>query len=200
MRILRLSLILALLVVVAGCKKKAADETAATTEPAATTVDPAAEKDALRALTDDYNTAFNNKDAAAVAAMYLEDAMWFPADGPRIEGRAAIQEALQKRMDMADLQFHTQPEDFSVCSSGDMATGHGVFTQTGKTADGKAFNVKQQWAASFHKVDGKWMIGGVIWNGGGPAMEETAPVRGKTAAKAGSQGTASSASTGGGGR
>ena len=54
---------------------------------------PAADQEAIRAVSRDYSTAFNKGDAKAVAVLWTEQGECHDADGEPIRGRAAIEKA-----------------------------------------------------------------------------------------------------------
>ena len=62
------------------------------------------ESDNVRAVIDEanknYEQAYRNKDAAAIADLYLEDAQLYPPMRTRLEGPGEIQEAIEDQMSM----------------------------------------------------------------------------------------------------
>src|SRR5258706_6142048 len=55
-------------------------------------------KAAIQKLNDQWVAAFNKGDAAAVAAMYTQDAYVLPAGAPMVKGRAAIEAFMRQTM------------------------------------------------------------------------------------------------------
>jgi ketosteroid isomerase-like protein len=53
--------------------------------------------------------AFNNADAPAVAAFYIDDAVLIAPDGTRVEGRVAIADHLSKLLGSRDLRMAITP-------------------------------------------------------------------------------------------
>ena len=107
--------------------------------------------------------------------MYVEDATWFPPDGPRVDGVGAIQRAMEETFAaMPELSWSLDSEHFTVSSAGDRATGHGTFHMAGVDTAGQTVDATYQWVAAYQNVDGVWKIDGVMWNQGGPAMESDA--------------------------
>ncbi|MGB5341122.1 MAG: DUF4440 domain-containing protein, partial [Thermoanaerobaculia bacterium] len=84
-------------------------------------------------LADNWETAYNNKGAAAVAALYLEDGMRMPPDKPIAKGRAAIQAQVQGGMDAGLAKVEIELVESMV--SGEMGVSRGTFK--GLDADGK---------------------------------------------------------------
>ncbi|CAN5894268.1 hypothetical protein BH20GEM1_BH20GEM1_13260 [soil metagenome] len=152
-----------------ACQTAPAQESGATTEPV---VDTAAAIEALNQQAAQYESTFNARDAAGIAARYVEGATWFPPDGPRVEGPAAIQEAMEATYAaMPELSWSLDNMEFSVSPAGDMAVGHGTFQQSGVDTTGQSIDVTNQWIATYLNVDGDWKLTNVMWNGGGPALE-----------------------------
>lgn len=84
--------------------------------------DPPEEDDAFAQLVADYEAAWNAGDAAAVAALHTPDARVAYSDGPILEGRDAVQAALEERMTPgATLDIHTANSE----ELGDGWTGQG---------------------------------------------------------------------------
>ncbi|HYO47648.1 MAG TPA: SgcJ/EcaC family oxidoreductase [Gemmatimonadota bacterium] len=152
-----------------ACQTEPAEESGATTEPV---VDSAAATEALHQLADQYESTYNARNAAGIAAMYVEDAKWFPPDGPRVEGVGAIQEAMEATYaSMPEMSWSLESEEYSVSPAGDMAVGQGTFHQAGVDTTGQSVDQTYQWVAAYRNVDGAWKITGVMWNQGGPAMK-----------------------------
>lgn len=152
-----------------ACQTEMAEETGTTTEPA---VDPAAATEALNQLADQYESTYNARDAAGIAAMYVEDATWFAPDGPRVDGVGAIQRAMEETYaSMPELSWSLESEAYAVSPGGDTATGHGTFHMSGVDTAGQEVDARYQWVADYRNVDGTWKITRVMWNQGGPAME-----------------------------
>ena len=152
-------------VVVAGCStaaKPPADTTAAAAAPAATT-NTAADETAIGDLNASGFKIYNTHDAAALAALYADDAVLMMPGSQAVRGRDAIKAAYQKDMDaMAKAgSMNNQGSSSEVGVSGDVAWESNTFNITdkaGKTIDsGKYVTV-------FARKDGKWAIVRDIWN------------------------------------
>lgn len=65
---------------------------------AGTALDTAAVKAAVDSLRDAYLEAYNSGEAGQVAALYTQDAVYLPADGPPVTGRDSIQAALTQAL------------------------------------------------------------------------------------------------------
>src|SRR5260221_14215905 len=67
-------------------------------------------KAAIQKLNDEWAAAFNKGDAAALAAMYTEDAYVLPAGAPLGKGRAAIEGFLRQAMQQPGDVKSTTPD------------------------------------------------------------------------------------------
>ena len=139
--------------------------------------DNATEAAAIAAVNDAWGKAYNAGDAAALAALYSEDAAVNPPGSPQVRGRAALQEFFAK--DTADtkaagLTMNLNPQRDSG-TSGDLAWESGTFTATdkaGATVDtGKFVTVLK-------RTDGKWQIVRDTWNSdNAPAAPPAEPAK-----------------------
>lgn len=110
-------------------------------------------------LADNWESAYNNEGAAAVAALYHEDGMRMPPDMPIAKGRAAIQAQIQGGMDQGLVEIDIEMVESMV--SGEVAIARGTFK--GSDADGNAMT-EGKWMSVSKWVDGKWQIHADIWN------------------------------------
>ncbi len=118
--------------------------------------------------------AFNNGDAAALAALYTEDAILLPPGAPLIRGRAAIEAQLAKE---AGGGFQIEIVSLESPSQGD--TGYNLGTFTVKDANGTVVDTGK-FIEIWKHVDGEWKLYADIYNSDvpppAPAAEETPPV------------------------
>jgi uncharacterized protein (TIGR02246 family) len=87
--------------------------------------DPAADKDAIGKVRDEFMAAFNANDAAKLGALYADNAMMLPDNQPSLQGRAAIVEHNKAQFDQAKLKISITPHTTTV--SGDLAYDEGNF-------------------------------------------------------------------------
>ncbi len=87
------------------------------------------EEAAVRALTTNFEKAFNSYDAKGVTALYADDAVVMPPNEPRAAGKAAFVPALTKDLAEAKKAGYTLKIDAKtdVAVMGDMAWESGVF-------------------------------------------------------------------------
>ena len=158
-------------VFVAGCsrsEKPSADtSTVAAAPPAAATT--AGDESAIRDLNASWFRIYNTHDAAALAALYADDAVLMMPGAPTVRGRDAIKAAYEK--DMAAMSkagnMNNQGSDSEISASGDLAYESNTFTITDKA--GKKID-SGKYVTVFARKDGKWMIVRDIWNSdAGPA-------------------------------
>jgi uncharacterized protein (TIGR02246 family) len=156
-----LVILAATLLALVACAKTPAPDTAA------------ADADAIRAVTVDWNKAYNSGDGARVAALYAEDAVLMAPGAPSARGKASISEYYAKdaaAFAAAGLTVADAPTS-DVAQSGDLAWQSGTYTSTdrsGATVDaGKFLTV-------FQRKDGKWMIVRDTWNSDAARPAETA--------------------------
>ncbi len=114
-------------------------------------------------LANAWDEAFNAGDAAAVGAMYAEDARLSPGDGRILEGRAAVQELFQGFIDFG--VHNHMIEIVSASHSGDVLYVVGHWTANGPEQDGNTPTFGGALTNVFHKDgDGNWQSRVHIWN------------------------------------
>lgn len=117
-------------------------------------------KAAIQRLEDQWGAAFNKGDAAAVAAMYTEDAYVLPSGAPMAKGRADIQKfwtaAMQQLGDVKCTAVDVKP----LGRSGAREIGTCTFKTKGASPQDGAL----KYAVVWQKVNGQWMLNTDIWN------------------------------------
>lgn len=167
------------LALVVGCQQEQASETGATEETAS--VDAAAVRQAI----DDAGTAWENaalaSDAAALTALYTEDAIVMAPNAPKAEGSAAIQTAFTEMLAVAPFTaIEIVTDGVEVSASGDMAWAHGSYTST-NTVAGVPYEDTGKWANVSENRDGQWLMVVDIWNSDTPLPGMEAPATEETA-------------------
>ena len=114
---------------------------------------------AIEAGNEAFMAAFAAHDAAAVAALYAEDAKLLPPNAPILEGRAAIQAFWQAVMGMgiASARLDIQEVD----ALGDTAVEVSLFTLY--TADGTVADYGK-YIVEWKRVKGQWLLYRDIFN------------------------------------
>ena len=136
------------------------------------TPDTAAEKAALQTAAEGWETAYNNKDAAAVAALYADDGQLLPPGTAAVNGRSAINDywANDVATNWSKLSLKVESTELA----GDWAWRSGTWsTETTPALSGK-------WVEVWHRTAGGWKIHRDIWNADAtpaapPAVEPAAP-------------------------
>lgn len=111
---------------------------------------------AANALDDQFVTAFNSGDAAALAALYTMDAVSFPPDIMEARGQMAIQVAAQasaEAMSGAKLEFIDQRN----VVAGDAVVGYGLWRMTMPVPDAPPMTMEGRYTDVKVMRDGKWL-------------------------------------------
>jgi uncharacterized protein (TIGR02246 family) len=117
-------------------------------------------KAAIQKLEDQWGAAFNKGDAAAVAAMYTEDAYVLPAGDAMVKGRAAIEALWKKDMGaLSDVKCTT----LDVRPLGGSAAAE-IGTCTFKTKSQPPQEGALKYAVVWQKEGGQWKLSLDIWN------------------------------------
>ena len=114
----------------------------------------------IQKLNDAWTAAFNKGDAAAVAAMYAEDAYVLPPGAEMVKGRAAIEAFWrQTAQQMGDAKLTT----VDVLPLGSAAARE-VGIVSLKTKSQPPQEIVGKYAVLWRKVGGKWKLATDIWN------------------------------------
>jgi uncharacterized protein (TIGR02246 family) len=157
----------------ARCQQQPAEETGTTEETPA--VDEAAIRQSIEGLMAAWESAALAGDAAALAAIYAEDAVLQPPNAPKAVGRAAIQAALTEMLAATPFTaIDIVSDGFEVSASGDIAWAHGSYTST-NTVNGAPYEDTGKWLSVYENYDGQWSHVADTWNSDTPlpGMEGT---------------------------
>ncbi len=117
-------------------------------------------KAAIQKLEDQWGAAFNKGDAAAVAAMYTEDAYVMPAGSPMVKGQTDIKNfwsaAMQQLSDVKCSATDVMP----IGRSGAREVGTCAFKTKGASPQDGALKYVVVW----RKVNNQWLLNTDIWN------------------------------------
>jgi uncharacterized protein (TIGR02246 family) len=105
----------------------------------------------LSKLAADFAAAFNQQDAAKVAAFYTEDAVVMPANRPMIKGRANIEADLKRDFKDGVTNLQLKPMESAVLGDHAFEAGTSTVTVNGKPVPGKYLTV-------FKRVGKDWKI------------------------------------------
>lgn len=134
----------------------------------ATQAETAADESAIRAINQRWLELIRNKDSAAIAQLYAEDAAVMPANEKAAVGRQAIGEWWKRSMQMPgyDLTFST--DQLLLSKSGDMALDRGTYRFAATPAQG-AISDTGKYVVVWRKVGGEWKVAADIYNSDLPA-------------------------------
>ena len=143
-----------LMLTFAGC------QTAPTPQPK---MDVAADTRAIDALADQYAAAMNSSDAAAVAAVYADDAIEMPPDQAAIEGKQAIQASYEATFKEYAVKSALTPLETQM--AGDWAYKRGNYTNTVTPKSGKPMEQSGKYLViAKRQPDGSWKDYRATWN------------------------------------
>lgn len=139
--------------------KSASDTTAVTNDTMATAAAPqdeGAAKDAIAKVRAAWMDAANRKDAAAVAAMYTDDAVMVGTDAPPASGRSEIQNGLGQMLPTSNIQSIDSRE---LVVSGDDAYDFGTYRQQMTPPTGPAKTINGYYLVTLKRQsDGSWKL------------------------------------------
>lgn len=117
-------------------------------------------KAVIQKLNDQWSDAFNRGDAAALAAMYTEDAYVLPAGAPLVKGRAGIEQFWRQAMQQLSNVKCTTLEVKPLGRKAAREIGGCSFqTKTQSPQDGAL-----KYAVVWEKEGGQWKLLQDIWN------------------------------------
>ena len=107
-----------------------------------------------------FDEAFNNNDAAAVAALFTEDAIWVTDAGP-LYGRQAIEKQVAEWFKGARSSNHIDkidPNSPRIVGTADKIASNGDWSGTYEPPNGKPFQLKGYWANIVVREGDAWKI------------------------------------------
>ncbi|HEU5285364.1 MAG TPA: DUF4440 domain-containing protein [Sphingomicrobium sp.] len=134
----------------------------------ATQAETAADESAIRAINQRWLELIRNKDSAAIAQLYAEDAAVMPANEKAAQGRQAIGDWWNRSMQMPgyDLTFST--DQLLLSKSSDMALDRGTYRFAATPPSG-AISDTGKYVVVWRKVGGEWKVAADIFNSDLPA-------------------------------
>lgn len=138
-------------------------------------VDIEAERQALRAASDEYSNAEAAKDAERLSSFYTEDAIMYPPNEPTMTGKENIHKYASNVMAIPDLVMSSRNIELQVSSAGDL--GYTVNILDVKVNDPQGNPISERYRdIHFWKKesDGKWRVMIDIWNLEPPAASPAA--------------------------
>jgi uncharacterized protein (TIGR02246 family) len=108
-----------------------------------------------------FDEAFNNNDAAAVAALFTQDAIWVTDTAGPLYGRQAIEKQLAEWFKGGHVSNHiikVDPNSFRVVGTADKIASNGEWSETVEPPNGKPFQLKGYWLAIETSEGDAWKI------------------------------------------
>jgi uncharacterized protein (TIGR02246 family) len=123
------------------------------------TLDPAT----VRAQVEQFVSAWNAEDLAAVEKMVAEDAVLMQPEGPPLAGRAAILETMAGGYDVEMYQQSATVDE--VAALGEYAYGRGTWSLNPTAANEAGEGMNGKWSAVYRpSPDGGWQTWRWMWN------------------------------------
>ena len=123
---------------------------------ATTMVNQASEEQAIRAVDNEYQTAFNAHDADRLVAVHAPDAVVMISNSPLASGSSAIRSAFVDFFKTGAPSLSFTPTRIDVASP-TVATDVGTYTLTFDTPQGKVTD-RGNYTSVWHKINGQWRI------------------------------------------
>jgi uncharacterized protein (TIGR02246 family) len=136
-------------------------------------VDPAIIQQLENTISAKYNEAVDKHDAAAIAALYTEDAFFLTATGP-LYGQKAIEKFYENvfaSWNPTNHNSHRDPNSFRMLGSAITSTG--LWSETGHGQNGEAIPIKGYWSEINVREGDTWKIcqlSGIITPAPSPAQ------------------------------
>jgi uncharacterized protein (TIGR02246 family) len=126
--------------------------------------DTAADVAAINAVREAYIAAETAGDAAAVAALYADNATLMPSNRPAVSGKPAIEAFLREQYAAMSMAVTVTPRETKAAGDVGYDTGSTVVTLTPK-AGGKAMPSNGKYGVTLaRQADGSWKITNLIYN------------------------------------
>jgi uncharacterized protein (TIGR02246 family) len=131
---------------------------ACASQPSASSVDRAAEEQAIRGLSSKWLELTKQKDPAGIAALFADDARLIWAGQDPVVGKTAIQEFFTQDFANNPKQATNWETDrVELAASGDLAVEYGHYENTGAGREG-TLDERGNYATVYRKVDGAWKV------------------------------------------
>jgi uncharacterized protein (TIGR02246 family) len=120
----------------------------------------------FNAINKKYNDAVNNHDAAVVAALYTDDAVFVTNTGP-LYGRQAIEKFYAddfKAWHHKKYNSTIDPNSYRIIGTADNVASNGGWSYTAQADAGEPFLIKGRWSAIDTRDGDGWKISMLTWN------------------------------------
>jgi uncharacterized protein (TIGR02246 family) len=127
-----------------------------------------ADANSIRQRTQDFEAAFNSKEAAKVVAFYPAESVLMPPNAPTIRGKEGIERFYAElyAQGATDLEMDTK----DVRGHGTLAYEAGGYTMNRKPAKGNAVRDRGKYLFIWRNNNGTWTIENTIWSSDLPEM------------------------------
>jgi len=132
--------------------------------------DTAEVRQAIEAINKQWEDAVKRGDAAAIAALYTEEARVLPQDGPTLVGREAIQNFQQSYIDAGFNDFRLTTLEVGVVR--DLAYEIGEYALTIQPEEGEAIRDQGKYVVVWKRENGEWKLDVDIFNSSPPLPGE----------------------------
>lgn len=147
---------------IAACQQtEQAEQIGATEEAVATDVESA--RTAIETANQTFESAILAGDAAAIGALFAEDAILLAPGTEPIEGRAGIESHMAKGLEEMPLTGFTL-NDERIEVVGDIAYNTGTYTVEATGPDGATISEEGKYLTVYRNIDGQWLIVADTWN------------------------------------
>jgi uncharacterized protein (TIGR02246 family) len=133
--------------------------------------DMAALEAAFTAVSDAWQEAYVAGDAAGVASLYSDDAMYMLPNELAVQGRMAIEQRLSSMMEQLTSRSIEIAGDITEVS-GDLAYGTGMYKMSGEVMGEPLEDEGKYLVVMKKQADGSWKIQAHIWNSNLPLPME----------------------------
>lgn len=145
-------------------------------QPAAPPDTRAADEATIRAASADWSKASQAKDVNKAVAVYADEAMQFPDNGPMVKGKDNIRAGWQKMLALPGPGLTFATTGVEVARSGDLAYEYGTYDFATQDKNGKVNDEKGKYVTVWKKQpDGSWKVAADIDNPDAAAAPAPAP-------------------------
>ncbi len=136
-------------------------------------VDTMADQAALGNVAEQYSAACGAGDAAALTALFTDDAVWMPPNQPAKVGKEVIEDQYRALFDQLTCELELNQEEIAV--AGDWAFDRTSYTVTlSPKTEGEPVKDRGKYINIYRRQpDGTWKIAAHIWNSDLPAAATT---------------------------
>jgi len=159
------SLLIILAIALASCQQQSKQNEVSTTQ---SKIDITEEREAIEQVLGNYENALNNSDAEAAVALYTEDGVFMPTEGPTATGTEEIRASYTHTFNAIQLSIKFQIDEIEV-------DGNLAFAKTGSKGEVKVLAAdmtvpeENRELFVFQKVNGAWKIARYMFNKSKPA-------------------------------